>query len=129
MKKTLVVAAGLAVLSTSAFCFKSKNDCSKPSYSNGSYYMLQDNRNIWRSAAALNDLGSHVTAEFGATDGAGAGGTANGGFFQSRGSLNYGLYLNDTENMGGVADVGSDGKPTNVDAARADLFQVQITGV
>jgi hypothetical protein len=112
MKKTLVVAAGLAVLSTSAFASKARMDALNQASSNGSYYM-QDNRNIWRSAAAMNDLGAHVTAEFG-TDG--AAGTANGGFFQSTGSLNYGLYLNDTENYGGVAAVGG------AEPGRADLF-------
>jgi len=118
MKKTLIVAAGLAVLSTSAFASKARMTALNQATSNGSYYM-QDNRNIWRSAAALNDLGSHVTAEFGASAVSGAGGTANGGFFQSSGSLNYGLYLNETENMGGVADVGT------VNPARADLFFAQ----
>ena len=119
MKKTLVVAAGLAVLSTSAFASKARMTALNQASSNGSYYM-QDNRNIWRSAAAMNDLGAHVTAEFG-TDG--AQGSANGGFFQSSGSLNYGLYLNDTENYGGVAGVDTTGDGnTNVDAAEQTYF-------
>jgi hypothetical protein len=115
MKKTLVVAAGLAVLSTSAFASKARMTALGQASSNGSYYMM-DNRNIWRSAADLNELGSHVTAEFGASAVGGAGGTANGGFFQSSGSLNYGLYLNETDNFGGVADV------AGTNPARADLF-------
>ncbi len=79
----------------------------------GSLY-LDDNRNIWRSAAALNDLGSHVTVEFGQDAVSGAGGTVEGGFFQSMDFGTIGMQLNN-QNYGNVA--------SNVaDPGRLDVF-------
>ena len=63
MKKTLVVAAGLAVLSTSAFATKVKNDSTKPRcWVKGSYYM-DDERNAFRSAGSFG--GNYVYIEHG----------------------------------------------------------------
>jgi hypothetical protein len=80
----------------------------------GSYY-LKDNRNIWRSAAALNDLGSHMTFEFGADAINGVGGTAEAGYFQQMGEMTLGLQLNN-HNYGAVAS------NAGVDPGRADIF-------
>lgn len=122
MKKHLIVATGLAVLSTGAFASKARMNALGQGSGTGSYYM-QDNRNIWRSAAALNALGSHVTAEFGTDATSGVGGTAEGGFFQKSGDMTYGLYLNN-DNYGNVNAVGIDslGNAVNHEPGRADVF-------
>jgi hypothetical protein len=91
MKKTLVVAAGLAVLSTSAFASKARMSALNQDAGQGSYYM-DDERNVFRTAGSFS--GNYVYLEHGTN---GAAGDAEGGFFREGSSLNYGIYLNSSE--------------------------------
>jgi len=103
MKKHIVIAAGLAVLSTSAFATKARMEALGQGSERGSLF-IEDSRNIFRNAAEVNNMTNYVVTEWG-TDG----GTQNaeGGFFRSAGSLNYGLYLNsDVGSNASVNDVG-----------------------
>ena len=64
MKKHLVVAAGLAVLSTGAFASKARMQAMNQGATLGSYYMY-DTRNIWRTPNALNTNPEFVITEWG----------------------------------------------------------------
>ena len=126
MKKTLVVAAGLAVLSTSAFASKARMAALNQDAALGSYYM-QDTRNVWRSAGAFS--GNYVIVEHGRNvldaDDNVQSATAEGGFFREGSMFNYGLYLNSTDTYGNVGD------NTTVDGlvGRADLFLASNSGM
>ena len=111
MKKTLVVAAGLAVLSTSAFASKARMQALGQGATFGSYYM-QDTRNIWRMPHAMNANSNFVITEWGDQD-ATNGENAEGGFFNSTSSLNYGIYLN-ADALGNV-QASSAGNPNRFD--------------
>ena len=89
MKKHIAIAAGLAVLSTSAFATKSRMEALGQDDSQGSFY-IQDTRNVFRNAAGVNDMTNYVVTEWGST----ASGNPEGGFFRSAGQFNYGVYLN-----------------------------------
>jgi hypothetical protein len=110
MKKHIVVAAGLAVLSTGAFASKSRMTALNQSGSYGSYYM-QDERNAFRSAGQFS--GNYVYLEHGTN---GTNGAAEGGFFREGGSLNYGLYLN-SDVYNNITE-----SATPVESGRADFF-------
>ena len=62
MKKHIVVAAGLAVLSTGAFATKARMTALNQDASFGSFYM-DDERNAFRSAGAFS--GNYVYLEHG----------------------------------------------------------------
>jgi hypothetical protein len=123
MKKTLVVAAGLAVLSTSAFATKSRMTALNQDSGRGSYYM-DDERNAFRMAGSFS--GNYVYVEHGASATSGVGGTAEGGFFREGASMSYGLYLNSSEH--GQLD-SSTGTGVTVDPARVDLFLRSNSGM
>ena len=79
MKKHLVVAAGLAVLSTGAFASKARMTALNQDHlgsSVGSFY-LEDNRNVFRSSNSVNSMNNYVITEWGTSVGVG---TAEGGF-------------------------------------------------
>ena len=88
-----MIATGLAVLSTSAFASKARMTALNQSASFGSFY-LEDNRNVFRSSNSANSLSNYVITEWGVKNTNANNVTAEGGFFSSMGSLNYGLYLN-----------------------------------
>jgi hypothetical protein len=113
MKKTLVVAAGLAVLSTSAFASKARMSALSQGDVLGSYYM-DDNRNIWRMPHHVNTHNNFVITEWagGQADSTGVA-QAEGGFFRSGATMNYGLYLN-SDSQNNIA--------TTQDPSRIDLF-------
>jgi hypothetical protein len=79
----------------------------------GSYF-YSDTRNVFRNASEVNGTKDYVVTEMGANAAGGSGGTAEGGFFRSMGSLNYGVYLNSDQwgNLAGGA----------LAPARLDLF-------
>ena len=80
MKKTLVVAAGLAVLSTSAFASKARMSALSQGDVLGSYYM-DDNRNIWRMPHQVNTHNNFVITEWaGGQTASDASATPEGGF-------------------------------------------------
>ena len=96
MKKHIVVAAGLAVLSTGAFASKARMQALSQGDTLGSYYM-NDNRNIWRTAGAVNSNTNFVITEWSGgknDETVNADAQPEGGFFKTSGALNYGLYLN-----------------------------------
>jgi len=124
MKKTLVVAAGLAVLSTSAFATKSRMTALNQDSGRGSYY-IDDERNAFRTAGSFG--GNYVYVEHGASAASGVGGTAEGGFFREGSSMSYGLYLNSSEHgqlasAAGTVTVEGVNVPVAIDPARVDLF-------
>jgi len=124
MKKTLVVAAGLAVLSTSAFASKARMTALNQDSGLGSYYM-EDERNAFRMAGSFS--GNYVYVEHGASANSGVGGTAEGGFFRDGASMSYGLYLNSSEHGQLASATGTGGAV--VDPARVDLFLKSNSGM
>ena len=113
MKKTLIVAAGLAVLSTSAFASKARMQALGQDATLGSFYM-QDNRNIWRMPHSINANSNFVVTEWGPQAADKDAENAEGGFFNSAASMNYGLYLN-ADALGNVQAAANDNNPTRFD--------------
>jgi len=113
MKKHIVVAAGLAVLSTGAFASKARMTALSQGDTLGSYYM-NDNRNIWRTAGAVNSNTNFVITEWAGGQEGSAAQAPEGGFFRTSGALNYGLYLN--------ADAYGSNVTTTQDPSRFDVF-------
>jgi hypothetical protein len=113
MKKTLVVAAGLAVLSTSAFASKARMQAMGQDATLGSFYM-QDTRNIWRMPHSMNANSNFVITEWGDQDATSGQENAEGGFFNSAASMNYGIYLN-ADALGNVQADSSTNNPTRFD--------------
>jgi hypothetical protein len=107
MKKHLVVAAGLAVLSTGAFASKVRMMALNQGSSLGSFY-LEDNRNVFRSSNSVNSMNNYVITEWGTT---GSAASSEGGFFRSHGAMNYGLYFN----SGAHGNVDNNLSPARVD--------------
>lgn len=94
MKRNLLVIAGLAVLSTSAFASKARMEALNQDSVRGSEY-ISDSRNIFRNPAHLNTMSNYLITEWGtssATDSQ-TNPRAEGGFFRSTGAFNYGVYL------------------------------------
>jgi hypothetical protein len=94
MRKILVI-AGLAVLSTSAMASSARMAALGGDATIGSLY-IDDTRNVLVDASVINTFKDYAITEWGAvnnTYGAGTG-RAEGGFFKSMGSLNYGAYMN-----------------------------------
>lgn len=106
MKKHVVLAAGLAVLSTNAFATKARMEALGQNANRGSLF-IQDNRNIFRNAAQVNSMKNYVVTEWGtanyATDDTSAAPKAEGGFFREAGAFSYGLYFgSDINNFGNI---------------------------
>ena len=95
MKKQILIATGLAVLSTSAFATKARLEALGQNGEQGSFY-VEDNRNIFRNASKINTHKNFITTEWG-TDNSAEDTTlapnAEGGFFREMGSFAYGVYL------------------------------------
>jgi hypothetical protein len=102
MKKNLLVIAGLAVLSTSAFASKARMEALHQGAPGTSSFYLTDTRSIFLNPAELNTMKNYITTEWGAS-GAADNDTApraEGGFFREMGAFSYGLYLgNDTSRI------------------------------
>ena len=101
MKKQILIATGLAVLSTSAFATKARLEALGQNDDRGSMY-VEDSRNIFRNAARINTHKNFITTEWGTDnhsedydqDPTSAKTTnAEGGFFREMGSFAYGVYL------------------------------------
>lgn len=97
MKKHVLLATGLAVLSTSAFATKARMEALGQDTDRGSYY-LEDSRSVFLNAATLNNVKNYVVTEWGTANNTNTDSTsapqAEGGFFREMGSFAYGLYLN-----------------------------------
>ncbi|WP_372656047.1 hypothetical protein [Halobacteriovorax sp.] len=95
MKKQILIATGLAVLSTSAFASKARLEALGQNDDRGSFY-VEDARNIFRNASKVNTHKNYITTEWGTANDAADSKTtphAEGGFFREMGSFNYGVYL------------------------------------
>lgn len=92
MKKNVLVIAGLAVLSTSAFASKARMEALGQGTT--SFY-LNDTRSIFLNPAALNDTKNYIITEWGSSTNVDAVNAprAEGGFFREMGTFAYGLYL------------------------------------
>lgn len=97
MKKHVMIAAGLAVLSTSAFASKARMEALGQG-TGGSLY-LEDTRRIFVNPAHLNNLKNYVVTEWGEAGAADSTNAPNaeGGFFREMGNFAYGLYVGNTE--------------------------------
>ncbi|MGZ3787657.1 MAG: hypothetical protein ACXVLQ_04000 [Bacteriovorax sp.] len=99
MKKNVLVIAGLAVLSTSAFASKARMEALGQGSTRGSEY-ISDSRNVFRNPAVLNQTKNYLITEWGTAAAAGDAvdaPRAEGGFFREMGSFNYGLYLGNND--------------------------------
>ncbi len=98
MRRNVLLIAGLAVLSTSAFASKARIEA----LGTNSNLYIKDNRNVFRNAATINSNKNYIVTEWG-TQGTASGNDdaatprAEGGFFKEAGSLAYGLYLGNDE--------------------------------
>lgn len=93
MKKVLLVATGLAVLSTGAYASKARVNALQNSF------LLTDTTNILTNPAELNNMKNFVITEWGKDDSTAAQTTAEGGFFKDAGKFAYGFYFgNDNDN-------------------------------
>ncbi len=102
MKKSALVIAGLALLSTNAFASKARLEA-LGGYNGAANLYVSDKANVFRNAATINTHKNFVVTEWGAQRDTDAQDTprAEGGFFKDAGSLAYGLYLgNDGDNNG-----------------------------
>jgi hypothetical protein len=93
MKNNVLVIAGLAVLSTSAFASKARMEAlGQGTVSN---YVL-DTRSVFLNPASVNELKNYVVTEWGSastSDDSATAPKAEGGFFREQGSFSYGFYL------------------------------------
>ena len=94
MKKNVLVIAGLAVLSTSAFASKARMEALGQDSKIGSYY-IADSRTIFANPSDLNGMKNYIVTEWGTGASADTSTTprAEGGFFRDAGAFAYGLYL------------------------------------
>lgn len=92
MKRNVLVIAGLAVLSTSAFASKARMEAL--GQGSASYYLL-DSRSVFVNPASLNEMKNYVVTEWGASaqSDSTTAPRAEGGFFREMGAFSYGLYL------------------------------------
>ncbi|AUN96923.1 hypothetical protein C0V70_02135 [Bacteriovorax stolpii] len=100
MKKSALVIAGLALLSTNAFASKARLAALGGNDGAANLY-VSDKANVFRNAATINTHKNFVVTEWGDNVNADSSTAprAEGGFFKDAGSLAYGLYLgNDGEN-------------------------------
>lgn len=102
MKKSALVIAGLALVSTNAFASKARLEALSANNGAAGLY-VSDKGNLFRNAATINTHKNFVVTEWG-TKGTATGDDdkvsprAEGGFFKDAGSLAYGLYFgNDGE--------------------------------
>lgn len=132
MKKHLLIATGLAVLSTSAYATKARMDAlGQGDFYRGSFY-VEDSRNVFRNAAKVNSMKNYVVTEWGtannaSTDSAAAP-AAEGGFFRESGSFSYGLYMGSVLNDNNSDRAASDAAYVDHDNA-LDLFIAGDAGV
>jgi hypothetical protein len=130
MKKNVLVIAGLAVLSTSAFASKARMEALGQNTARGSEY-ISDSRDVFRNAAYLNDTKNYLVTEWGTAAHAADASTApraEGGFFREMGSFAYGLYLGNNEAHDYTNRTNAAGKFLTQDNA-LDLFLAGDMGV
>ncbi len=128
MKKHLLIATGLAVLSTSAFATKARLEA----LGNGATYLTSDTRNVFRNAAHVNSMKNYVVTEWGTAVNTSvdtvAAPDAEGGFYRESGNFAYGLYLGSQRNDNNAARAASDATYVSHDNS-LDLFIAGDAGV
>lgn len=95
MNKRVLLAAGLAVLSTNAFATKARMEALSQDANRGSFF-IDDSRNIFRNASKVGAMKNFVVTEWGDNNNAAdapAAPHAEGGFFNEAGAFAYGLYF------------------------------------
>ncbi len=122
MKKHLIVAAGVAILSTSAFATKARMQALGQSTETGSFY-LSDTRNVWSNPAEINNTKDYVVLEVGsanidATQDVGA----EGGFFKEIGNFTAGIYYGNRNKANNVLRAGEAFETVNPYRALAELY-------
>ncbi|MCF8057725.1 MAG: hypothetical protein K9K67_00400 [Bacteriovoracaceae bacterium] len=103
MKKQIVLATIATLATGSVYATKARMNALGQDQDRGSFY-IDDTRNVFRNAARINKTNNYVVTEWGDATAAGGASTpkAEGGFFRSAGSFNYGLYLgSDITDQGG----------------------------
>ncbi|MGB0453689.1 MAG: hypothetical protein ACPGJV_08230 [Bacteriovoracaceae bacterium] len=94
MKKQILIATGLAVLSTSAYATKARLEALGQDTTDGSLW-IADSYNKFRNAAHVNMYKNYVVTEWGTEDQAGGNEEKlEGGYFRESGSFSYGVYFN-----------------------------------
>jgi len=97
MRKQILIAASLAALSTSAWATKARLQALGQDTDAGSLY-YSDTRSVFKNPAYINEYNNFVITEVTR----GNGNVAEGGFYKSAGSLNYGFnFSNSGLNNGG----------------------------
>ena len=135
MRKQIAIAAGLAALSTSAWATKARLQALGQDVNYGSLY-YSDSRSVFKNPAYVNEYNNYVVTEWGTDTTNTADGdatpSAEGGFFKSAGSINYGFYFgneNDSANAlrdGAVAEVAAFGD--TLFASKDNVLEVFIGG-
>lgn len=99
MRKQMIIATSLAVLSTSAYASKARMSALGQDADFGSFY-IQDTRNVFRNAAHVNTFTNYVITEWGVADPDPTEDEIHGegGFFRQQGAFNYGVYFGSTRN-------------------------------
>ena len=123
MKTKVLVIAGLAVLSTSAFASKARLEALSGNNGAAKLY-ISDNRNIFRNAATINTHKNYVVTEWGtstAADDSVSAPRAEGGFFNNAGALSYGLYFGNNGDNNGRTEFVKDDGTTPVPAANPNF--------
>lgn len=126
MKKHVLIATGLAVLSTSAFATKTRMTALGQDSAYGSVY-IEDTRNVFRNASAANSMSNYVLTEWG-TAAATSGDGAEGGMFREAGNFVWGLYFGNTINDQNTARFAADNSYMERDN-ELDLFLAGDAGV
>ena len=124
MKKCLLI-AGLAVLSTSAYATTTRLQALGQDTTRGSFF-IDDNYNVFRNAAYVNQYKNYMVTEWGQENGnqAAAEEQLEGGFFREMGSFTYGVYFN---NESDTAEGLSQGGSSFIDAG--ERFKQSTNGI
>ena len=93
MKKKILIATGVAVLTTSVFATTARMEALGQDGSKGSFYMM-DTRNVFRNAAHINQMKDYMALE--TSNGLASERSAEGSFFRENGDFSYGVALGDT---------------------------------
>ena len=96
MRKQILIAAGLAALSTSAWATQARLQALGQESTFGSLY-YSDTRSVFKNPAYINEYNNFVVTEI-ARGGGDANAEMEGGFYKSAGNLNYGFHFSDTDN-------------------------------
>ena len=94
MKKTLILAA--LIMSPPALATKARMQALGQDSDRGSF-LFKDARNIFYNPVHVLELPGRIIAEWGAGESRGDGPHPEGGIFQEKGRIVYGLYLGRTQ--------------------------------